>query len=80
MCLYEGPSDVSKHLEELESRFDLSGYDHYNSQLRGWRAERQLACIRESDLENRRTAPKSKVFEWLLKGNQAWRGTARQAN
>jgi hypothetical protein len=28
MCLYDGPSDVTKHIAETRERFESFGYDH----------------------------------------------------
>lgn len=80
MSLYDGPRDVSEHLTELESRFGCTGYDHRNGKLMGWRAERQIAHIRESDIANRRVSQKSKVLSWLSARLPAFWRMNRQAN
>ena len=53
MTLFDGPRDVMDHIKEFESRLNPTGYDHPEGEMTGWRAERQLVRIRESETEKR---------------------------
>ena len=48
MLFYEGPRDIAKHMQELEQRFELSGYDHSNQNITGWRREMAEARVKKS--------------------------------
>lgn len=80
MSLYDGPRDVSEHLDALESRLGASGYAHHNGQFEGWRAERELAQIRGLELELPRKTPVSETFLRLWRALRDWLHAARQTN
>ena len=78
MSLYDGPRDVSGHLDTLESSFGVTGYRHDKGEVTGWRAERQLAEIHERELEDRQASRAPGAFETIMTVLQAWWSTVRQ--
>lgn len=49
MLFYDGPRDITKHLQDFEQRFDLADYDHGKPELSGWRSEMKEAQIKQSE-------------------------------
>ena len=63
MTLFDSPRDVMSHLKELESHLNPTGYDHQEGEMTGWRAERRLERIRESEAVNRPVESKLDLCE-----------------
>ena len=80
MTLFDGPRDVTDHLKELESRLNSTGYDHQGREMTGWRAERQLERIRESEIENQSSERQVAVWAWLLEKLSISMPAASRAN
>ena len=51
MLFYDGPRDITKHLQDFEQRFNLADYDHGKPELSGWRSEMKEAQIKQSGAE-----------------------------
>lgn len=80
MSLYDGPRDVSEHLSELERRFGGGGYDHQGRAPSGWRAERDLARMRESGEETGGADRKSRLLRRIADRLARYWRTRRQTN
>ena len=68
MLFYDGPRDITKHLQDFEQRFNLADYDHGKPELSGWRSEMKEAQIKQS--EEDQTEPSK--FARLVSATGAW--------
>lgn len=72
MLFYEGPRDIAKHMQELEQRFDLSGYDHSDDNLTGWRREMTEAQIQQNEADLSDDLTKPSLVSRLISTTSAW--------